>query len=71
MDNDVKNYNQRRWFYLREGFMKFAVGMGSDGMKCIPSFMKIPSGIQIALKSLTQKYERLQCWYYLKDGREL
>jgi hypothetical protein len=31
---------------MMEGFMKYAVEMGSGAMTCIPCFVKIGSGIQ-------------------------
>jgi hypothetical protein len=51
-----KKYNQKLWFYLREGFMMSVIDM------------MIRLGIQIVLRLLLQKYEGLQCWYYLKGG---
>jgi hypothetical protein len=32
--------------------MKYTVEMASDGMICVPSFMKIGSGIQVILRLL-------------------
>jgi hypothetical protein len=45
-------------------FANYPVAMASDGMKCIPSFMKIGCGIQVILRLVPEKFERLQCWYY-------
>jgi hypothetical protein len=44
--------------------MKCTLEMASDGMVHILSFRKFGSGIQVILKVLPQKLERLQCWYY-------
>jgi hypothetical protein len=41
--------------------------MASDGMTCIPSFMKIGTGIQV-IKDMSQKFKMLQCWYHLWKG---
>jgi hypothetical protein len=44
--------------------MKYTVDMASDGMICIPSFIRIGSGIQIIIRLLPRQSERQQCWYY-------
>jgi hypothetical protein len=43
--------------------VKYATEMGSAGVIYIPSFMAICSGIQVVLRLLPRKFERLQCWY--------
>jgi hypothetical protein len=43
--------------------MKYTIAVASDGMIYIPHFMKIGSGIQVILRLLPEKFERLQCWY--------
>jgi hypothetical protein len=42
----------RSVFYWREGFMRYAVEMASDGMISIPTFMKVGSGIEVILINL-------------------
>jgi hypothetical protein len=42
-----------------EGFLKHAFDMASGGTIYTPSLMTIGSGIRVALRVLTQKFERL------------
>jgi hypothetical protein len=58
----IKQYNLRLQCW--EEFMNYAVEMASDDIIYIPSFMTIGSGIQVILRLLPKKFERLQCWYY-------
>jgi hypothetical protein len=48
--------------------MKYNVQMDSGGMIYIPSFLTIGSGIQVILRLLPQRFERLQYWYYCWEG---
>jgi hypothetical protein len=43
--------------------VKYPVEMGSDGLRHVPSFMPVGSGIQVILSLLHHQFERLQCWY--------
>jgi hypothetical protein len=49
---------------LKEGNMKSAVEIGSDGLIHISSLMIISSGTQVILRVLSRQFKRLQCWYY-------
>jgi hypothetical protein len=48
--------------------MKHVVEVSLGSMMYLPNFMTMGSDIQITLRLLPQKFERLQCWYYLVDG---
>jgi hypothetical protein len=43
--------------------MMYAKEMASGGMIYMPRFMTTGSGIQVILKSLPHRFERLQCPY--------
>jgi hypothetical protein len=43
------------WYYWCEKFNKYAVEMAAGGLKYIPSFMTIDSGIQVILRLLPQQ----------------
>jgi hypothetical protein len=36
----------------------------SDGMIHMPTLKTIGSGIRVILTVLSQRFDRLQCWYY-------
>jgi hypothetical protein len=42
----------------------FTTEMASGSVINIPRFMKVGVGVQVTLRFLSQKVERLQCWYY-------
>jgi hypothetical protein len=44
--------------------MIYAVEMASDGMKYMPGFMKIDSGIEVILRLSPKEFLGFQCWYY-------
>jgi hypothetical protein len=48
--------------------MEYTVEMASGDMIYLPCFMTIGSDIQVILRSLTQKLERLQRWYHCLGG---
>jgi uncharacterized RmlC-like cupin family protein len=50
--------------------LQYAIEMASGSMMYVPDFIMISSGIQVILRSLTQQFERLQCWYYRWVGVE-
>jgi hypothetical protein len=41
---------------------------GPGGMIYTSSFTAIGVSIQVILRSLTQQFQRLQCWYYCGEG---
>jgi hypothetical protein len=48
--------------------MRHTTKMTSGGMTYTPSFMKIASGIQVILMLSPQQFQRLQYWYYSREG---
>jgi hypothetical protein len=45
------------WYYLWEGFIIYAVEMASCRMICLPSFVKIATGVQAILKFYLRNLE--------------
>lgn len=44
--------------------MKYATEMAPGGITCIPSFITVGSGMQVMLRLIPQKFERLYYWCY-------